>query len=525
MAPPSAVPPPTASHGHFHCDLSVWVVAEQLEVGSLEAVDVLDVRVHAQHGEGPGGPLELRLQGLHVVLVDVRVARGVDEVTGPESADLRHHARQQGVGGDVEGHAQAHVAGPLVHEAGQLPVGHVELAEHVAGRQRHEAQVRRVPGGQQDPSVGGVLLDLPDALRQLVDALPCVVLVHVHVLRAEVPPLEAVDGPQVALLAVGETPPVQEFAGAVGVPDLHPPLGQVLRVRVPPDEPEKLLDDSAPEGALRGQQGEAPPEVEAHLPAEDREGAHARAVVHGHALLDDLPDGLEVLVLLMQELLRAARGRQRGRGRAACRRRPLVDHEVVGHALVAPRLAHVHDPELPGVEGREKGVGLHVPSHARDEDALARLHADCLLVGGLPSDHKDLRDVLARAEGLCGRLEGGCDQHARGVGRDEAGLRGRLRQHDVDAANQRPELFGDGLPGPPAHDHGVGPLAAGRGGGHALEVGEVLRDVPGQFPILADASVLSGGHDDGNCLQGHHSLGPRERGCYGCVCGQLRAWT
>ena len=50
---------------------------------------------------------------------------------------LRHHEREQRVGGNVEGHAEAHVAGALVHEAGQLAIGHIELSR--AGHGGREA--------------------------------------------------------------------------------------------------------------------------------------------------------------------------------------------------------------------------------------------------------------------------------------------------------------------------------------------------------------------------------------------------
>ena len=51
------------------------------------------------------------------------------------------HVGEEGVAGDVEGHAEAHVPGPLVQLAGQLAVAHVELAQGVAGGQGHVGQV------------------------------------------------------------------------------------------------------------------------------------------------------------------------------------------------------------------------------------------------------------------------------------------------------------------------------------------------------------------------------------------------
>ena len=43
---------------------------------------------------------------LEVVRVEMRVSERVDELAGLQSAHLRHHEGQQGVGGDVERHAE-----------------------------------------------------------------------------------------------------------------------------------------------------------------------------------------------------------------------------------------------------------------------------------------------------------------------------------------------------------------------------------------------------------------------------------
>jgi hypothetical protein len=74
--------------------------------------------------------------------------------------------------------------------ATELAVGHVELAEHVARRERHLVQVRRVPRGEHDAPVLRAVLDLLDAVAELVHALARVVSVHVRVGRAEVSPLQ-----------------------------------------------------------------------------------------------------------------------------------------------------------------------------------------------------------------------------------------------------------------------------------------------------------------------------------------------
>ena len=59
--------------------------------------------------------------------------------------------------------------------------------------------------------------------------------VHVCVLGTEVPPLEAVDRAQVALLPVRKAALIQEVPGTIGVPDLHPLPRQLLGVGGPLD--------------------------------------------------------------------------------------------------------------------------------------------------------------------------------------------------------------------------------------------------------------------------------------------------
>ena len=58
-----------------------------------------------------------------------------------ESCDVSDHVGEEGVAGDVEGHSQAHVPRALVQLARQLPVNDIELAQGMAGGQRHVGQV------------------------------------------------------------------------------------------------------------------------------------------------------------------------------------------------------------------------------------------------------------------------------------------------------------------------------------------------------------------------------------------------
>mmetsp|Transcript_125011 Transcript_125011/g.399693 ORF Transcript_125011/g.399693 Transcript_125011/m.399693 type:complete len:412 (-) Transcript_125011:138-1373(-) len=408
------------------------------------------------------------------------VAQGVHELARLQAADLCDHAGQEGVRRDVERNTQSHVARSLVHQAGQLAVGDVELAEHVARRQSHLVQIRRIPRSQQNPPVCRILLDLANALCQLVNPLTCVVGVHVHVLRAEVAPLEAVDRAQVSLLAVGQTPVVQELAGAIAIPDLDALVREVLAVRVTLDEPQQLLQHTAPKDPFGREQREGLSQVEPHHLAKHRDGAHPGAVAHGDTLVDDLPDGIEVLVLLMEELARATSGNERRRGarQLLLLAEALVDHEVVRQLLVALRLADVHHLEEGFVECWEEDIALQVLRHTRDVQAGTAAHLHGLLVRRLAADDEGFANVLAAAQLLDRVGHGGGDKDALGVWRDGCRVARRgARQHDVDTAWQRTELRRDGLPSLAAHDHGV-LLSLPRGHCHPLE----MRHVAGQLP-------------------------------------------
>ena len=81
----------------------------ELKVLRLETVDLPLLRPSPdpQRRERPRPIAQLLAEGLDVVGVDVRVAQGVDKVSRREAADVGEHAGEEGVGGDVEGDAEA----------------------------------------------------------------------------------------------------------------------------------------------------------------------------------------------------------------------------------------------------------------------------------------------------------------------------------------------------------------------------------------------------------------------------------
>ena len=153
------------SNGHIHGDLAVALVAHDLEVIDAKVLDLPHVALDLELGEGLRLPLELLLERGHVVRVHVRVAQSVNKVPGLEPSHVGDHVGEEGVGGDVEGHAEAHVGRALVELAGELAVGgDVELDEAVAGGQGHLGDVDGVPGAHQHPAVVRVGLQRLDDL-------------------------------------------------------------------------------------------------------------------------------------------------------------------------------------------------------------------------------------------------------------------------------------------------------------------------------------------------------------------------
>ena len=253
------------------------VVALQAEILVAERGEVLHLGVEPHARKRPRRAPELLARLLEVVQIEVRIAQRQDELAALEAGDLGDHQREQGVGGDVERHAEKKIRAALVHLAGQPAFGDIELEQRVAGRQRHALDVGRIPRAHDvaprfrffsqafdDP---GDLVDLP-ALR-----------------RSPMAPLVAVHRAELAVL-VGPL-----------VPDRHAALLQPAHVGVAAQEPQQLVDDRLQVQLLGGEQREAVLEREAHLAAEHRERAGPGAVRLAGAALEQLLQQVEILLL------------------------------------------------------------------------------------------------------------------------------------------------------------------------------------------------------------------------------------
>lgn len=93
-------------NGNRSFDDRIGIVIEELEVFESEVVDVLDVGIDPHRRKSSRFPAELKIRLLEMVFVKVKIAEGVDEVAGFESADLGDHHGEQRVAGDIEGDSE-----------------------------------------------------------------------------------------------------------------------------------------------------------------------------------------------------------------------------------------------------------------------------------------------------------------------------------------------------------------------------------------------------------------------------------
>src|SRR6218665_2048172 len=105
------------SDRHWRLDRGVASVVQPLEIFVAVVEDAVGPAPDAQLRVGVGAARQLGLHLRVVVVVDMAVATGPDELTHVQLALLGHHMGQQRVAGDVEGQAQEDVGAALVELA------------------------------------------------------------------------------------------------------------------------------------------------------------------------------------------------------------------------------------------------------------------------------------------------------------------------------------------------------------------------------------------------------------------------
>ena len=218
------------------------LVAHELDPLEGKVVDLLHLGGDLQRRLVEGGLLQVLPHRLLVVLVEVEVPKVVDVERCLEAGDVRYHAMEQPVPGEVPRDAEEHVAAPLVDDHLKLVVAHEELVHHVARRQRHPVKVGHIPAVHDEAppdAGGGVLLHGADPLDdggELVN--------HRSIGPHAAPPLCAIDRAQVA---VGSGPLI---------PDADIMSLEVVDVGAAGDHPQDLAGDPVEVDELAGEDGE-----------------------------------------------------------------------------------------------------------------------------------------------------------------------------------------------------------------------------------------------------------------------------
>ena len=150
-------------------------------------------------------------------------------------------------------------------------------------RQRHLVDISRIPGTDDQPPRIRIALDHVDHVGDLVDAAA--------VRRRPGAPLRSIDRAEIAI-GVGPF-----------VPDRNAIVFQILDVGVAFEKPQQFVNDRFQRQLLGGQHRKAGGQIEAHLMAEDRQGAGAGAVMLFRAVSENPFE--QVVILIHGVTLRA----------------------------------------------------------------------------------------------------------------------------------------------------------------------------------------------------------------------------
>ena len=194
------------------------------------------------------------------------------KLTGFKIADLRQHHGQQRIGGNIERHAQKHVAAALIQHAGKFAVRHIKLKHHMTRRQAHFGNFAHIPGRNNHSAVVGIVLKLVNHLCQLINSL-----------AVPVSPLRTVNRSQITVF-------ICPF-----VPDSHAVILQILNVCISLDKPQKLMNNAFKVHFLGRHQRKTLAQIKTHLLAENRTRSDPGTVHLVHAVLQNIAEHVQIL--------------------------------------------------------------------------------------------------------------------------------------------------------------------------------------------------------------------------------------
>lgn len=109
---------PFLSYTHFHRNPLMRLIPLNLKVPHLPPINTSTLLPsYHQFREIPRLPFQLYIQRIHVVQIHMRVSHRVNKRARCQATDMRQHVREECVGGDIEGHAETHIARALIQLA------------------------------------------------------------------------------------------------------------------------------------------------------------------------------------------------------------------------------------------------------------------------------------------------------------------------------------------------------------------------------------------------------------------------
>lgn len=274
-----------------------------------------------------------------------------------------------------------------------------EKRKRLPRRESHQSQVEWVPCAHDVPSGVRVPFDSFDQLTQLVHSLSRVVPVHVGVLGAEVPPLEAIDWAKISFFSFFETQLVQELSTPVSVPNSDSFGFEFIGVGAASNEPKQFFQNALPINSLCRQKRKRVLNVKLeHFPKEAN-SADVGSVFSELALLNDFSDQVEVLELVVSTFSERREETEQFLGLSVpawvtLRVSPLIKDKVKWNRVLRVSPAYVDWREVCW-ELRDLGIKFRMVRMAfweRDpsvKDGLAVWVFECLVIKRSSSDHED----------------------------------------------------------------------------------------------------------------------------------------
>ena len=91
----------------------MWIVIEQ-KIFEAKAVNAFHSGIKVYLGQRAARARKLLASLIHVVRIKMKIAKGVNEFHGLQTANLRDHHRQKGIGRDIERDAEKQVSAALI---------------------------------------------------------------------------------------------------------------------------------------------------------------------------------------------------------------------------------------------------------------------------------------------------------------------------------------------------------------------------------------------------------------------------